>query len=98
MGDWKLIEGSGDGDYPRNAQGQMDVTSWDLAKDPATGKWAKLDYFDFKPDTKHQWYNLKTDPGETRNPAEEQPERVARMLQRLGEIRAVGNSGFPHAR
>ncbi len=92
MGDWKLIEGSGDGDYPRNAQGQMDVKSWDLAKDPATGKWTKLDYFDFKPDAQHQLFNLKADPGETRNLAAEQPERVARMLQRLGEIRGADSS------
>lgn len=88
MGDWKLIEGSGDGDYPRREDGKMDVKSWELSKDAETGKWVKLDYFEFQPDDQHQLFNLKDDPGETTNLATTHPGRVKAMLERLRQIRA----------
>ncbi len=87
MGDWKLIEGSGDGDYPRNSEGKMDVKTWQPVKDPSTGEWVKLDYFQLTPDDQHQLYNLSEDPKEMRNLAEEDPGRVQQMLDRLNRIR-----------
>jgi len=87
MGDWKLIEGSGDGDYPKNPEGRIDVKNWQPVKDPSTGEWIKLDYFEITPDDQHQLYNLKEDPKETTNLAKQHPDRVQRMLDMLHRIR-----------
>jgi arylsulfatase A len=91
-GDWKLIEGSLNGDYPRNDKGKMDVKTWNPERDPMTGKWTKLDYFQLKPDGKFQLYNLKSDPKETTNLSIEHPEKVRQLLQLLDQYRSSGRS------
>ena len=91
-GDWKLIEGSGDGDYPRTDQGRMDVKSRELERDPQSCKWIKLDYFRLKPDGLYQLYNLHTDPAEKHNLADAHPEKVQELKQLLNRYRANGRS------
>lgn len=91
-GDWKLIEGSGDGDYPRTETGKMDVKTWHPKKDPKTGEWQDLDYFQLKPDGEFQLYNLKSDPQEKKNLASEHPEIVKELTKLLDEYRNSGRS------
>jgi arylsulfatase A len=84
-GEWKLIEGSGDGDYPRNEKNKIAVKTWTPERDPSTRKWLKLDYFQLQPDDRFQLYNLKHDPGEKQDLATQHPEKVqelATLLQR----------------
>jgi len=97
QGDWKLIEGSGDGDFPKNSKGKIDVVSWNPERDPVTGEWADFDYFDYKPDGAHQLFNLQADPKESHNLAKENPERVASMLEILGKYRSNARSAPPNA-
>jgi len=97
QGDWKLIEGSGDGDFPKNSKGKIDVVSWNPERDPVTGEWADFDYFDYKPDGTHQLFNLQADPKESHNLAKENPERVASMLEILGKYRSNARSAPPNA-
>ena len=92
-GDWKLIEGSGDGDYPINEQGKIDAKRWQPKRDPKTREWVEMDYFDWQPDDQYQLYNLANDPGETKNVAEVFPEVVERMASELNTIRESGRSG-----
>jgi arylsulfatase A-like enzyme len=92
QGDWKLIEGSGNGDYPRKEKGKMDVKTWNPERDPTTGKWTNLDYFQLKPDRSPQLYNLKTDPKETTNLANEHPELVAKLQKKLKSYQDTGRS------
>lgn len=87
MGDWKLVEGSGDGDYPRGEDGKMDVASWEIETDPETGEPVRLDYFRFEADDNHQLYNLREDPKEQNNLATKYPGRVKKMLAHLHAIR-----------
>lgn len=91
-GDWKLIEGSGDGDYPTNEKGKIDVKRWQPKRDPETKKWVEMDYFDWQPDDQYQLFNLKGDPGEKENVAEVFPEVVERMARALERIREGGRS------
>ncbi len=91
-GDWKLIEGSHNGDYPRNDKDRMDVKTWNPERDPKTGKWTELDYFQLKPDGKFQLYNLRSDPKEVKNLTKEQPEKVRQLLQLLDQYRSSGRS------
>ena len=86
-GDWKLIEGSGDGDYPRNEKGKMDVKTWHPERDPKTGEWLPLDYFQLEWDGKFQLYKLADDPGEQNNLAAKHPEKVEALRKELDEIR-----------
>ncbi len=91
-GDWKLVEGSGDGDYPRNAKGRIDVKTWNPERDPETGRWMKLDYFQLQPDGDFQLYHLTEDPREEANLAEQHPEKVAALRRELDRIRESGRS------
>lgn len=90
MGDWKLIEGSGDGDYPRDEEGKIDVVNWGLEENEQGER--VMDYFELEPDGTYQLYNLREDPAETRNLAEAQPERVSQMLAVLNRMRDSGRS------
>jgi arylsulfatase A-like enzyme len=92
QGDWKLIEGSGDGDYPKNSKGRIDVVRLNPEKDPETGRWVELDYFDYEPDEKHQLFNLGEDPKESLDLSAEHPERVGQMLKLLNHYRKAGRS------
>jgi arylsulfatase A-like enzyme/predicted small lipoprotein YifL len=95
QGDWKLIEGGGDGDYPRTAEGRMDVKSRELERDPATGKWTRLDYFQLKPDGKLQLYDLRNDPVERTDLTAVHPEKVQELKKLLDHYRASGRSVSP---
>jgi arylsulfatase A len=92
QGDWKLIEGSGNGDYPRKQKGGIDIKSNNPQRDPATGKWVKLDYFELTPDGKFQLYNLKTDPKEQKNLSKRHPEKVRQLHELLNRYRDSGRS------
>lgn len=91
-GDWKLIEGSGDGDYPRTKEGKIDVKTYQPVRVPETGKWDRLDYFEIEPDGKYQLFNLKNDPKELKNIAEEYPEKVKELRDELDRVRDSGRS------
>jgi arylsulfatase A-like enzyme len=91
-GEWKLIEGSGDGDYPRTGKGAMDVKTYQPKRDPRTGRWLELDYFQLEPDGTFQLYNLRTDPAETRNLADDHPELVRELKTLLNRYRHGGRS------
>jgi arylsulfatase A-like enzyme len=92
QGDWKLIEGSGNGDYPENDKGKIDVKTWNPKRDPVTGKWAEFDYFQLKPDGEFQLYNLKTDPTEQTDLSKKHPEKVTQLSQLLNQYRSQARS------
>ncbi len=87
QGEWKLIEGSGDGDYPRDDKGRMEVKTRTPQRDPTTRKWLKLDYFQLQPDGQYQLYNLKHDPGEKKDLASQHPEKVQELVVLLQRYR-----------
>jgi len=91
-GDWKLIEGGGDGDYPRNEEGKIDVKQWNPTPDPKTNRWVSLDYFHLEPDGAFQLYNLKDDPKEQHNLNDQHPDRVKELLALLNAYRESGRS------
>jgi arylsulfatase A-like enzyme len=91
-GDWKLIEAEGDGDYPRDAKGKMAVKRWDPQRNPDTGRWEKLDYFELAKPDRVQLYNLAEDPGETRNLAENHLGKVRELRELLDRYRESGRS------
>ena len=92
QGSWKLIEGSSDGDYPRNQKGGIDIKSFDPKRDPVTCKWIELDYFELKPDGKFQLYNLETDPKEQNDLSRKHPEKVRQLYELLNRYRQSGRS------
>jgi hypothetical protein len=92
QGDWKLIEGAGDGDYPRNEKGSMAVKTWNPERETTTGKWTKLDYFQLKPDGKFQLYNLKSNPREDNDLSGKNPEKLKQLRQILDRYRSSGRS------
>jgi arylsulfatase A-like enzyme len=91
-GNWKLIEGSGDGDYPRNENGGIAVVSRTPERESATGQWVKLDYFGLQHDGKFQLYNLADDPHEQNNLAEQNPEQVSELRELLDRYRRSNRS------
>lgn len=91
-GDWKLIEGKLNGDYPRNDKGKIDVKNWHPERDPKTGEWAAHDYFQLKPDPGFQLYNLKSDAKEQRDLSNQEPEKVHQLSQLLNQYRNQGRS------
>ncbi|MBT8044748.1 MAG: hypothetical protein KJO79_07345, partial [Verrucomicrobiae bacterium] len=92
QGDWKLVEGSGDGDYPRNKKGKIDVQTWNPKRDPKSGKWAAFDYFQLQPDGKHQLYHLGSDPKETNDVSKIHPEKIHKLQKLLETYRDSGRS------
>lgn len=86
-GDWKLIEGSGNGDFPRGG-----AVTWNPTRDPQTGRWVKLDYYGLEPDGKYQLYNLSDDPAEARDLAKERPEKVEELKILLNRYRVAGHA------
>jgi arylsulfatase A len=92
QGDWKLIEGSGDGDYPRLENGRMDVKTYLPEQNSETGEWVKMDYFQIEPDGQFQLYNLKEDPLERKNLAGKRPEKVKALYSLLNQYRQRGRS------
>ena len=91
-GKWKLIEGGGDGDFPRNRDGKKEVKTKRPDRDPNTGKWTKLDYFRLENDGSFQLYNLDIDLEEKNNLANEHPEMVKELHSLLNRYRARGRS------
>ena len=91
-GNWKLIEGSGSGDYPKNSKGRIDVKTYRPVRDKNTGKWLKLDYFKLKPDGKFQLYNLQQDPQEKENLSNKYPAKVKELYELLNKYRLQGHS------
>ncbi len=91
-GEWKLIEGSGDGDYPRNKKGRIKVKTRTPTRDPDTGRFVELDYFSMPKDKGFQLYNLKDDPAERNDVSEEHPAKVRELLKLLDRYRASGRS------
>ena len=87
-GDWKLIEGSRNGDFPRDAENHIDIKVKNPEKDPETGKWSKMDYFLLKPDGEFQLYDLKNDPAEEHNLAEKRPDKVKELYALLNHYRS----------
>lgn len=93
-GDWKLIEGKGDGHFP---PGDRDK-SLAPQRDPKTGRWLKLDYFGLKHDGTYQLYNLADDRAETKNLASERPEKVDELKALLERYRQLGRSHGPRGK
>ena len=91
-GDWKLIEGAGDGDYPRDEKGRMAVVSRTPTKNPDSGEWLELDYFGLTHDGKYQLYNLKEDPAETKDVSNVYPDQVRELKALLDRYRSSGRS------
>ena len=92
QGDWKLIEGSGNGDYPYKETGGIDVVTRQPVRDPDTNQWLKLDYFNLKSDGKYQLFNLKDDPAEKRDLSDQNPEKVRELKTLLDRYRDSGRS------
>ena len=95
QGEWKLVEGSGDGDYPRNEKGKIDVKRWNPERDSETGEWTELDYFQLEADGKFQLYNLSRDPKEEVNLADKHPDKVLALKRELDRVRDRGRSRRP---
>lgn len=91
-GDWKLIEGNGDGDYPRNKKGSIDVVTRTPTRDSKTGKWLELDYFQKPVDSSFQLYNLRDDPVESRDLSKQNPNKVRELKELLDRYRSSGRS------
>ena len=86
-GDWKLIEGSGDGDFPRKKEGGIDVKQWDPVRYEKSGKWKGHDYFNLPPDNTVQLYDLANDPSEKNDLAGKNPGKVRELKDLLNQYR-----------
>lgn len=82
-GKWKLIEGSGDGSTPPG-KWDKNVTP---ERDPSTGKWTRLDFFNVQWDGAYQLYDLASDPQEKNNLAQQNPEIVQELSDILDRVR-----------
>lgn len=91
-GDWKLIEGSGDGDFPRKQEGGIDVKNWNVRMDEKTGKPLELEYFQLEPDGKYQLYDLGKDPTESNDVSEVFPNKVEELKILLEKYRTEDRS------
>lgn len=98
QGDWKLIEGAGNGDYEGDRSGRNKNLHYPgyPARNPETGDFYPLEYVIRHPFPASrpplQLYNLKDDPREEVNMANKLPERAAAMLQLLNQYRESGRS------
>ena len=90
-GDWKLIEGLGDGDFPRTQKG-IDVKTWNPTKNAESGGWNDLDYFQLPGPEGFQLYNLAADPDESDDLAAKQPDKVRELKELLDRYRQTGRS------
>ena len=70
----------------------MDVKTYKPRRDEETGEWVEMDYFELTPDGTFQLYNLKEDPAEKKDLAQEQPEKVAELKSLLDRYRKSGRS------
>ena len=91
-GDWKLIEGSGDGDYPRDEYGRIDIATRTPTRDPDSGRFVELDYFDLPAAAGVQLYDLSADPGEQKDVSNDHPEIVEQLRKLLDRYRSSGRS------
>lgn len=92
QGDWKLIEGAGDGECPRDAKGSLAVVSRIPTRNPDSGEWLELDYFGMTHDGEFQLYNLKEDPAETKNVSKDYPDKVRELKTLLNRYRSSRRS------
>ncbi len=98
QGNWKLIEGAGDGDYelPNKVWRKNIIQPGFPERDPTTGGFLPLMYnLQKDPQNKadaYQLYNLKEDPKEAKDVAADHPEVVARMKDLLNQYRDTGRS------
>ena len=90
-GRWKLIEGAGNGDYPRDAKGRMAVKTR-TPRRGADGKFVELDYFGLPPTKSFQLFDLQKDPGEKNDVSSEHSEKVKELSRLLDGYRASGRS------
>ena len=97
-GDWKLIEGLGDGYRPANFPKVNRYGKDKPIKDPQTGQFQDLRYpWEPAPSPEPgqpagQLYNLKTDPQEEHNLWDKHPEVVKELLELLNQYRTSGRS------
>ena len=98
QGNWKLIEGPGDGDYELpNKVWRMNIIEPGFPeRDPKTGQFLPLMYnLQKDPQNKanaFQLYNLKQDPKESKDVAKEHPDIVKGLKKLLNEYRDRGRS------
>ena len=76
----------------KSEDGRIDVKSDDPERDPATGKWTKLDYFHIQSDGQFQLYDLKSDPTEENNLANKYTDKVQALHKLLNHYRTAGRS------
>ena len=91
-GDWKLIEGAGNGDYPRDKKGRMLVKTRTPTLDPDSKRCVRMDYFGLPPAEQFQLYNLGEDPQEREDVSAKHPGRVAELMALLTRYRTSGRS------
>lgn len=95
-GDWKLIEGDTDGDYRTGTTSTAVGERQDYPKrDPDTGEFTPFyyDIMDFEPENPvYRLYNLKQDPGETNDLANQYPDKVSELTALLNQYRDSGRS------
>ena len=97
-GNWKLIEGDGDGDYEGDRSGRNKNMHYPgfPARNPKTGEFYPLEYVIRDPapaeGPRLQLYNLKDDPLERVNLAREKPELASELLELLDHYRTSGRS------
>jgi hypothetical protein len=61
-------------------------------RDPDTGQWLELDYFELPPDDTCQLYNLRDDPAESEDLSETHPDKVRELRVLLNRYRTSGRS------
>ena len=95
-GDWKLIEGDTDGDYrPGTPSTAIQERREFPKRDSVTGEFMPFyyDIMDFDPaNPVYRLYNLKEDPAETTNLADQHPDKVQELVEQLHRYRDSGRS------
>ncbi len=77
---------------PRGPKGKILEKTRIPERDSSSGKWTKLDYFQWQPDGQFQLYNLAQDPLEQNNLASAYPEKVKELSELLNHYRKSGRS------
>ena len=70
----------------------MAVVSRTPTKNPDSGEWQELDYFDLTHDGEFQLYNLKEDPAEMQDLSKDHPDKVRELKALLDRYRSSGHS------